>query len=73
MATCSSCGRTIPEGQGNSCSMCYGDMDYGRDGFYREEMEAMERQEQEQERQYNEQMEWEQSQSNEAEQEAEQN
>jgi len=34
MATCSSCGNTIPEGQGSSCSMCYGDVAYGKDGFY---------------------------------------
>ena len=36
MATCSSCGSTIPEGQGRSCSMCYGDVAYGRDGFYQD-------------------------------------
>ena len=31
---CSSCGSPIPEGQGKSCSMCYGDINYGRDGYY---------------------------------------
>jgi primosomal protein N' len=31
---CSSCGSPIPEGQGRSCSMCYGDVNYGRDGYY---------------------------------------
>ena len=33
----------IPDGQGRSCSMCYGDIDYGRDGYYREWAEAEER------------------------------
>lgn len=32
---CTSCGSPIPSGQGYSCSMCYGDIDYGRDGYYR--------------------------------------
>lgn len=31
---CSSCGSPIPDGQGRSCSMCYGDVSYGRDGYY---------------------------------------
>jgi len=31
---CTSCGSTIPDGQGSSCSMCYGDMNHGRDGYY---------------------------------------
>lgn len=31
---CSSCGSPIPEGQGSSCSMCYGDPSYGRDMYY---------------------------------------
>ena len=34
MPYCSSCGNEIPEGQGSSCSMCYGDMAYGSDGYY---------------------------------------
>jgi hypothetical protein len=33
---CTSCGLPIPNGQGRSCSMCYGDIDYGRDGYYRQ-------------------------------------
>lgn len=33
MPYCSSCGSPIPEGQGSSCSMCYGDPWYGRDGY----------------------------------------
>jgi hypothetical protein len=37
---CSSCGSPIPEGQGKSCSMCYGDIDHGRDGFYRDWLES---------------------------------
>ena len=39
MAHCVSCGVEIPEGQAN-CSLCYGDLDYGTDGFYRAIMEA---------------------------------
>ncbi len=34
MPYCSSCGSPIPEGQGSSCSMCYGDIAYGSDGYY---------------------------------------
>ena len=33
---CTSCGSPIPDGQGKSCSMCYGDMDHGTDNYYRE-------------------------------------
>lgn len=36
MPYCSSCGEYIPDGQGSSCSMCYGDISYGSDGYYRE-------------------------------------
>lgn len=39
MPYCTSCGSRIPERQGSSCSMCYGDIDSGSDGYYREEME----------------------------------
>jgi len=35
MANCVQCGSQIPEGQ-RVCSMCYGDIDYGNDGYYRE-------------------------------------
>lgn len=34
MPYCTSCGSSIPEGQGRSCSMCYGDPNHGRDGYY---------------------------------------
>ena len=44
---CSSCGSPIPDGQGNSCSMCYGDINYGNDGYYREWAEGQDRQEHE--------------------------
>ena len=37
-AYCAMCGLPVPEGQ-RVCSMCYGDIDYGRDGYYREFME----------------------------------
>lgn len=36
MPSCSSCGSEIPEGQGSSCSMCYGDIGHGNDGYYEE-------------------------------------
>ena len=39
MSYCVDCGSPIPDGQGKVCSMCYGDIDYGRDGYYREFME----------------------------------
>jgi len=32
------CGPPVPEGQ-RVCSMCYGDPDYGRDGYYRRWLE----------------------------------
>ena len=35
MTYCTSCGSPIPEGQGKSCSMCYGDIEHGKDGYYR--------------------------------------
>ena len=47
MNSCTSCGRPIPQAQGNSCSMCYGDIDYGSDGYYREWVEKEERRRQE--------------------------
>ena len=34
MPYCTSCGIYIPEGQGKSCSVCYGDPYYGKDGYY---------------------------------------
>jgi predicted nucleic acid-binding Zn ribbon protein len=33
MNYCGSCGVPIPDGQGY-CSMCVGDINYGRDGYY---------------------------------------
>lgn len=36
MAHCSSCGSEIPDGQGSSCSMCYGDINHGNDCYYEE-------------------------------------
>lgn len=59
MSHCS-CGNWIPDGQ-RTCSMCYGDPDHGRDGYYRkwledQEQEAeMERQQRQQEEQQQEQ------------------
>lgn len=48
---CTSCASPIPDGQGKSCSMCYGDVDHGSDGYYRRWLENECRQE-EDERQY---------------------
>ena len=45
MPSCTSCGSEIPEGQGRSCSMCYGDISWGTDGYYKEFMEAAEQEE----------------------------
>lgn len=47
MPSCTSCGSYIPEGQGKSCSMCYGDIDHGTDGYYRAELERAEYERQE--------------------------
>lgn len=44
MNSCSGCGSPIPAGQ-KSCSMCYGDPEYGRDGYYKAFLEEQERQE----------------------------
>jgi hypothetical protein len=35
MGYCTMCGSEIPDGQ-NICSMCYGDMDYGNDNYYKQ-------------------------------------
>lgn len=42
MKYCTNCGSPIPDGQ-KVCSMCYGDMDYGKDGYYRQWAEEQER------------------------------
>lgn len=43
MANCVMCGSPLPENQGSkTCSMCYGDVDHGRDGYYRDQMERAE-------------------------------
>lgn len=39
---CTSCGSPIPDGQGSSCSMCYGDINHGRDGYYQQWAEQQE-------------------------------
>jgi hypothetical protein len=36
MGNCSSCGSSIPDGQGSSCSICYGDISHGTYGYYEE-------------------------------------
>ncbi len=45
MPNCSSCGAPIPEGQGSSCSMCYGDPWHGRDGYALRELERQQEEE----------------------------
>ena len=47
---CVQCGSSIPDGQ-RTCSMCYGDIDHGRDGYYRDYMERWEQDTREKERQ----------------------
>jgi hypothetical protein len=40
---CVMCGSPIPDNQGsNTCSMCYGDPDHGKDGYYRKFLEQQE-------------------------------
>lgn len=48
MAYCSQCRIEIPDRQ-QSCSMCYGDIDHGTDGYYRREVERQQEQDIEQE------------------------
>lgn len=37
---CVMCGAALPKNQGSrTCSMCYGDIDHGKDVYYREQME----------------------------------
>ena len=37
MSNCVMCGSQIPDNQGSAtCSMCYGDIDHGKDLFYRD-------------------------------------
>ena len=50
--SCSSCGMPA---EGSSCSMCYGDIDHGNDGYYLAWAEEQNRQEEE-ERMYREQI-----------------
>ncbi len=49
MIYCTSCGSPIPRKQGKSCSMCYGDMEYGKDGYYRSHAEQEKQHEKERE------------------------
>ena len=41
---CVMCGSRIPDNQGSTtCSMCYGDIDHGKDGYYQEWAEQQSR------------------------------
>lgn len=52
MAYCVMCGVWIPDNQGSkTCSMCYGDPDHGKDGYYRRMLEEERRRQEERERQ----------------------
>ena len=42
MNHCTQCGSPVPEDQ-HVCSMCYGDIDYGHDGYYRQWAERQRR------------------------------
>ena len=46
MNACVSCGSPVPPGQRN-CSMCYGDPEHGRDGYYQAYLDEQARLEQE--------------------------
>lgn len=46
MSNCVQCGMTVPDGQ-RSCSMCYGDIAHGKDGYYRDWAEQRLKEEQE--------------------------
>jgi len=55
---CIMCGLPIPDNQGSkTCSMCYGDIDHGKDGYYRrwveEEMQREEERKEEERRNEN--------------------
>lgn len=62
MKYCTSCGSPIPEGQGKSCSMCYGDVNHGTDRYY--ENWLLERMAEDENRQREEAFQREQEQSN---------
>ena len=48
MPSCVQCGSEIPADQGSrTCSMCYGDPDWGTDGYLRRAMEENRRQQEE--------------------------
>ena len=47
MKYCINCGSPIPDDQGSrTCSMCYGDVGHGKDGYYRDWLEQQEQQRQ---------------------------
>jgi len=46
MNHCVQCGSPIPDSQ-RTCSMCYGDIDHGTDGYYRRWAEEQEREQRE--------------------------
>jgi len=65
MPYCSSCGLSIPDGQGSSCSMCYGDPYHGSDGYYLAYLEQEMLEEERLQQEILEQVEYEESQKNE--------
>jgi len=53
MPNCICCGLPIPEGQGSSCSMCYGDIAHGSDGYYQQWAEQQDKQQQDKQQEHN--------------------
>ena len=52
MGYCVMCGSWIPDNQGSkTCSVCYGDPDHGKDGYYRQMLEEDWKRQEEKERQ----------------------
>lgn len=50
--SCVCCGSFLPDSHNHkTCSMCYGDIDYGTDGYYREYMERCQQEQAEQQQQ----------------------
>lgn len=58
VSSCVDCSSPLPDDQrSRTCSMCYGDIDHGKDGYYRDHVEAQQRQFDEGERMESERME----------------
>jgi len=50
MSSCVMCGASLPSNQGSkTCSICYGDPDHGRDGYYQQMLDEDRRRQEEEE------------------------